>query len=97
MHTKGMTREQAIDFMVAHERITRDEATAEIERYMAIPAQALSYKIGQLTIRSERTKYEQLLGDKFRIATFHDEVLKHGCVPLNILAENLALWAKKQP
>lgn len=96
MHAKGMTREQAIDFMMAHERITRDEATAEIERYMAIPGQALSYKIGQLTIRAERTKYEQQLGTKFNIAAFHDEVLKHGCVPLNILAENLAIWAKTQ-
>lgn len=96
MHTKGMTREQAIDFMVAHERITKEEATAEIERYMAIPAQALSYKIGQLTIRAERTKYEQSLGNKFKLAAFHDEVLKNGCVPLNILAENMAAWAKTQ-
>lgn len=96
MHAKGMTREQAIDFMLAHERITREEATAEIERYMAIPAQALSYKIGQLTIRAERNRCEQLLGAKFKIAVFHDQVLQHGCVPLNILAENLSIWAKTQ-
>ena len=96
IHAKGMTREQAIDYMMAHERTSREEATAEIERYMAIPGQALSYKIGQLTIRAERTKYEQQLVGKFNIAAFHDEVLRNGCVPLNILAENLATWAKKQ-
>ncbi len=96
MHSKGMTREQAIDYMMAHESTTKAAATAEIERYMAIPGQALSYKMGQLTIRAERTKYEQELGSKFKIASFHDEVLKHGCVPLNILRENLKAWAGKQ-
>ena len=96
MHSKGMTRGQAVDFMVAHERITKEEATTEIERYMAIPGQALSYKIGQLSIRALRTRYEHELGAKFKIASFHDEVLKNGCVPLNILAENLAVWAKTQ-
>lgn len=96
MHAKGMTREQAVDYMTAHERITKEEATTEIERYMAIPGQALSYKIGQLSIRAQRTKYETQLGGKFRIAAFHDEVLHNGCVPLNILAENLEAWAKTQ-
>ncbi|HXS37371.1 MAG TPA: DUF885 domain-containing protein [Flavipsychrobacter sp.] len=96
MHHKGMTREQAIQYMMSHERITEPEATAEIERYMAIPGQALSYKIGQLTISGERQKYEQQLGKKFKLASFHDEVLKDGCLPLNILQEKLATWAKKQ-
>ena len=82
--------------MMAHERISEQEATSEIERYMAIPGQALSYKIGQLTISGERQKYEQQLGKKFNIASFHDEVLKDGCLPLNILQEKLATWAKKQ-
>lgn len=96
MHTKGMTREQAIDYMMAHEATSREGATAEIERYMAIPGQALSYKMGQLAIRAERTKYEQQLGSEFNIAAFHDEVLGSGCVPLNILSEKLAAWAGKQ-
>ncbi len=95
MHARGMTREQAIDYMMAHERTTKEEATAEIERYMAIPGQALSYKIGQLTISSLRTKYEKELGAQFNIAAFHDEVLGNGCVPLNILAENLKVWAAR--
>lgn len=96
MHHKGMTREQAIDYMLAHERTSREEATAEIERYMAIPGQALSYKIGQMSITALRRKYEQQLGSKFNIASFHDEVLKNGCVPLAVLEEKMALWAEKQ-
>ncbi len=91
-----MTREQAIDYMMAHEATSRDGATAEIERYMAIPGQALSYKMGQLAIRAERTKWEQKLGSKFNIAAFHDEVLGSGCVPLNFLAEKLDAWARVQ-
>ncbi len=93
LHTKGWTREQAIDYMLAHERISREEATAEIERYMAIPGQALSYKIGQLGIRAERTKWEAALGKDFDLASFHDAVLKNGVVPLAVLQENLKAWA----
>jgi len=96
LHTKGMTREQAIDYMMAHEATSREGATAEIERYMAIPGQALSYKMGQLAIRAERTKWAQKLGSKFNIAAFHDEVLGSGCVPLNILSEKLEAWAERQ-
>ena len=96
IHHKGLSREEAIKYMTEHERISVDEATTEIERYMAIPGQALSYKMGQLTISSERKKYEAQLGSKFDVAAFHDEVLKDGCLPLDILKENLAEWAKKQ-
>ncbi|MBX2906483.1 MAG: DUF885 domain-containing protein [Taibaiella sp.] len=95
LHYKNMTREDAIKYMMAHELVSEAEATAEIERYMAIPGQALSYKIGQLAILSERAKYKQLLGDKFNIASFHDEVLKDGCVPLNVLSNKLEKWSKK--
>lgn len=96
LHSKGMTREEAIKYMMAHELITEADATAEIERYMAIPGQALSYKIGQMAISAERKHYEQQLGSKFNIASFHNEVLKDGCVPLNILHEKMADWAKVQ-
>jgi uncharacterized protein (DUF885 family) len=88
IHTKGMTREEAIAYMRAHERATEDEATAEIERYMAIP--------GQLTITAERKKYEAQLGSKFNIASFHDEVLKYGCLPLQVLQGKLLQWAKNK-
>ncbi len=96
IHYKGMTREDAIKYMMDHELISEHDATAEIERYMAIPGQALSYKIGQMTLLAERKTYEQQLGAKFSMASFHDEVLKDGCVPLNILHEKLADWATKQ-
>lgn len=96
IHTKGMTREEAIAYMMAHEATSLEGATAEIERYMAIPGQALSYKTGQLMISAEREKYQKELGEKFRLNSFHDEVLRHGCVPLEILQEKLEQWAKKQ-
>ncbi|MBS1772199.1 MAG: DUF885 domain-containing protein [Bacteroidetes bacterium] len=96
IHTKGMTREEAITYMRAHENVSEEEATREIERYMAIPGQALSYKIGQLSISALRKKYEQQLDAKFHLASFHDEVLKDGCVPLDVLDAKLEKWAKKQ-
>lgn len=91
-----MTREEAIKYMIAHELITEGDATSEIERYMAIPGQALCYKIGQMAISAERKQYEQQLGAKFNIASFHGEVLRDGCVPLSILREKMAEWAKSQ-
>jgi len=96
IHYKGMSREDAVKYMMANERISEQEATSEIERYMAIPGQALSYKIGQLAIRAERTMYEKQLGSKFNIASFHDEVLKDGVLPLSVLHEKMADWAKNQ-
>jgi uncharacterized protein (DUF885 family) len=96
IHYKGMSREEAIRYMTMHERISEEEATAEIERYMAVPGQALSYKIGQMTISAERKKYEQSLGQRFKVGQFHDEVLKYGCLPLHIMQEQLLNWAKQQ-
>jgi len=96
LHAKGMSREEAIKYMMAHERISEEEATAEIERYMAIPGQALSYKMGQLTIAAERNKYQRQLGSAFNVASFHDAVLESGCLPLNVLQENLQRWATQQ-
>ena len=96
MHTKGMTREEAIKYMMDNEAISEDGATAEIERYMAIPGQALSYKIGALKIRELRNKYQQELGSKFSLAAFHDEFLKDGCIPLDIVEQKMDDWAEQQ-
>ncbi|SEW02904.1 Uncharacterized conserved protein, DUF885 familyt [Chitinophaga sp. YR573] len=90
LHSKGWTREQAIKYMLDNEPTSEQEATAEIERYMAIPAQALSYKIGEMKIRELRNKYAQQLGSKFNIKDFHDELLSDGCVPLSVLEEKMA-------
>ena len=94
MHTKGMTREQAIKYMTDNEAISEEGATAEIERYMAIPAQALSYKVGAMKIRELRNKYGQQLGSKFSLAAFHDELLKDGVMPLDVLERKMDAWAK---
>jgi uncharacterized protein (DUF885 family) len=94
IHSKGMTREQAIAYMMQNEPVSEEGATAEIERYMADPAQALSYKIGALKIRELRDKYTKQLGDKFNVGEFHTQVLNSGCLPLSVLEEKLDKWAK---
>lgn len=93
IHTKGMSREEAIKYMMNNEAVSQQGATAEVERYMVIPGQALGYKIGALKIRELREKYEQQLGAKFNLAAFHDEVLKDGALPLNVLEAKLNTWA----
>jgi uncharacterized protein (DUF885 family) len=93
IHTKGMTREEAIKYMMDNEAISLEGATAEIERYMAIPGQALGYKIGALKIRELRNKYEAELKDKFHLADFHDEILKDGAMPLEVLEKKMDAWA----
>lgn len=95
LHTKGWTREQAIKYMMENEPIGEQSAVAEIERYMAIPGQALSYKIGQLKIDELRQRAEKELGNKFKIGFFHDEVLKYGNLPLDILEQKINEWISK--
>jgi uncharacterized protein (DUF885 family) len=95
LHTKGWTREQAIKYMRDNEPISEQGAVAEIERYMAIPAQALSYKIGQLKIRELRRMAEDELGEKFNVTGFHDEVLKNGNLPLELLEARIVEWVEK--
>lgn len=95
MHLKGMTREEAIKYMMDNEAISEQGATAEIERYMAIPGQALSYKIGALKIRELREKYEKELGNKFNLAAFHDELLKDGVMPLDVMETKMDAWAAR--
>jgi uncharacterized protein (DUF885 family) len=96
LHTKGWTREQAIKYMMENEPISEQFAMAEIERYMAIPAQALAYKVGELKIKELRNKYEMQLGNTFNLAAFHDELLKDGSMPLEVLERKMDAWAKKQ-
>ena len=96
IHTKGMSREDAIKYMMNNEAISEQAATAEIERYMAIPGQALSYKIGALKIKELRDRYEKQLGSRFKLADFHDEILKVGALPLIILEAKMDAWAARQ-
>ncbi|MCE7041515.1 DUF885 family protein [Dyadobacter sp. CY312] len=92
LHSKGWTREKAIQYSLDHEAESEESITAEIERYMAGGGQALSYKIGQLKIRQLRSKAEQDLGDKFNIREFHNLVLESGCVPLKLLEDKVNVW-----
>jgi uncharacterized protein (DUF885 family) len=96
IHTKNWTREQAIKYMMENEAISEQGATAEIERYMAIPGQALSYKIGAIKIRELRDKYNNQLGKDFKLSNFHDEYLKDGCMPLDVLERKMDDWSKRQ-
>jgi uncharacterized protein (DUF885 family) len=84
-HAKHWTREQMIDYMMANNPMTLEDATKETERYIDNPGQALSYKIGMLKILELRAKAKSELGAKFDIRDFHDVVLKNGAVPLPVL------------
>jgi uncharacterized protein (DUF885 family) len=94
IHSKEWTREQAIQYSLENEAESEDSIIAEIERYMATPGQALSYKIGQLKIRSLRTKAETKLGDRFSITEFHNQVLNSGSLPLVLLETKIDNWIK---
>jgi uncharacterized protein (DUF885 family) len=96
LHSKGWTREQVIKYMLDNSAESETHATAEAERYMAIPGQALAYKIGELKIKQVRAKAEQALGDKFDIREFHAEVLKDGSVPLDVLEGKIDRWIARK-
>lgn len=96
LHTGTMNREEAIKYFLSNISYDEAAATAEVERYMAIPGQALGYKIGALRIRELREKYQKELGAKFSLAKFHDEVLNQGCLPLDVLDRKMENWAKRQ-
>lgn len=96
LHTGKLTREQAIQYLLGNELISEQLATAEVERYMAIPGQALSYKVGQLKLRELRAKYEKQLGKKFDLRAFHDQLLAGGDMPLAVLERTMDEWAARQ-
>lgn len=92
LHSKGWTREQAIQFSLENEAESEASIIAEIERYMAIPGQALSYKIGQLKIMELRKNAEQKMGKNFDIKVFHQKVLESGVMPLALLEQKINRW-----
>ena len=92
LHSKGWTREQAIQYSLDNEAESEENIISEIERYMAEPGQALSYKIGQLKIIELRAKATKELGDKFDIKEFHNQILAPGCIPLALLEEHINNW-----
>jgi uncharacterized protein (DUF885 family) len=89
IHEMGWTRERAVDYFKQH---APEESLAEIDRYISWPAQALSYKMGQLRIRMLRDEAEKRLGEKFDIRDFHDAVLRDGILPLDLLSDQVNGW-----
>ncbi|MDB0281573.1 MULTISPECIES: DUF885 domain-containing protein [Acinetobacter] len=96
VHYKKWTRQQMIDFMREHSALDEPDIQAEADRYIAIPAQALAYKMGQLKILELRELAKQELGDRFDIKAFHDMILNAGTLPLNILDARIKNWIKEQ-
>ncbi|TLP77020.1 DUF885 domain-containing protein [Maribacter sp. ACAM166] len=96
LHAKGWTRDEAIQFSLDNEAESEESIISEVERYMATPGQALSYKIGQLKIRELRTKAEKELGAKFNIRSFHSQILNSGSLPLVLLEEKINGWISSQ-
>jgi len=92
LHAKNWTEEQAVQYFLDNSAITEAQARSEVQRYMVMPGQATSYKIGMLKIQELRGKAEQALGDKFDIRGFHDAVLGGGAVPLSVLETMVDQW-----
>jgi uncharacterized protein (DUF885 family) len=92
IHDLGWSRDQAIQYMMDNSAMGRTDATSEVERYIAIPGQALAYKVGQLTIRRLRTKAEAALGPKFDVRDFHAQVLDTGALPMAVLEAKIDRW-----
>jgi len=93
LHSRRLTREQAIKYLLDNVPISEASAAAEVERYMALPGQALAYKVGQLKIQELRDRYRLQLGPKFDLRAFHDELLKDGMLPLEVLERKMNIWA----
>lgn len=89
IHLKGWSRQQVIDYMAENSALSLHNITTETDRYISWPGQALSYKIGEIKIKSLRKKAEQKLGKKFDIREFHDEVLKRGSIPMALLDKKI--------
>src|SRR5246127_5110663 len=96
IHAKGWSRDQVVDFMRKSGAVDEPTIQSETDRYIAWPAQALSYKLGQLKIRELRARAQKELGPKFDIRTFHDEMLSGGVLPLDLLDSRTMNWIREQ-
>jgi uncharacterized protein (DUF885 family) len=92
IHRYGWSRQQAIDYLASHTALSQHEVETEVDRYISWPGQALSYKLGELTIRRLRSEAEAKLGPKFDIKGFHDTFLDMGAVPLSVLEDQMHAW-----
>jgi uncharacterized protein (DUF885 family) len=97
LHARRWTRAQVVQFFHDHSTIDEPSVQSETDRYIAIPGQALGYKIGQLTILRLREKAQSALGKAFDVRAFHDEVLGAGSLPLDVLERRVDAWIARQP
>jgi len=96
IHRYGWSRQQAIDYLSSHTALSQHEVETEVDRYISWPGQALSYKIGELTIRRLRSEAEAKLGPKFDERGFHDTILALGSVPLTVLEDQIHAWVARE-
>ncbi len=96
LHSKGWTRDQAIDYFLSLTPKSRLEVEVEVDRYITWPGQALAYKVGELKFQELRKRAERELGDKFDIRAYHDEVLGHGSLPLDVLELRFNEWLSRE-
>ncbi|WP_076920212.1 DUF885 family protein [Pseudoalteromonas sp. SK18] len=95
-HAKGWTRQQGIDYMLANSSMAKSDVIAEVERYIAWPGQALSYKLGEFKIKQLRDFAHQQLGEQFDTKAFHTQILIDGALPMPILEQKIKRWVKSQ-
>jgi uncharacterized protein (DUF885 family) len=96
LHAKGWTRQQVLDYMDANSAAGEARRVSEAERYMAIPGQALAYKIGELKLQELRDRAERELGAKFDLRKFHTVVLVNGALPLHVVEGEVDRWIASQ-
>lgn len=96
MHAKGWSEQQAVDYFLANSAAPEPQVVSEVRRYLTVPGQATSYKVGMIKIQQMRANAEQVLGDKFDIRGFHDTVLGGGSMPLTLLERRVNNWVESQ-
>lgn len=96
IHSKGWTRQQAIDYLAENTALSLHNVTTEIDRYISWPAQALSYKMGEITIKKLRNKAEKALGEHFDLRIFHDKILENGSMPLSMLEKVISKYIEQE-
>jgi uncharacterized protein (DUF885 family) len=96
IHRYGWSRQQAIDYLASHTALSQHEVETEVDRYISWPGQALSYKLGELTIRKLRSEAEAALGTRFDQKSFHDRILALGAVPLPVLEQQMREYIRAE-
>ena len=96
LHAMGWTRQQAIDFIVDHAPVSRDQIVVEVDRYIGMPGQALAYKVGQREIRRLRDEAQAMMGSGFDVKSFHDTVLGAATISLRVLRDQVGAWSARE-